>query len=300
MTALWIDSGMEASVTSGAGPPSGMNATTPFESSLETIERTIALVCRRGRLRGADAEDFASSVKVALLEDDCAILRKHSGIASLGAYLAVVIDRMLRDGRARTMGRFYASAEATRIGPAAVMLETLVRRDQRPFEQALPILRASFPEVTREEAERMLQRLPQRAPRPQFVDLDDVDELPIAAPAGADQSTIEQEQQRLSRQTARILRDTLASFSLEDRTMLRMHYGISQSIADVSRMMRLPQRPLYRRLERALAQLRAALERAGIDARALPDLLSGALGEDFDIGLRDGAEPRADERSEAR
>lgn len=278
-----------------------MNATTPFESCLDTIERTIALVCRRGRLRGADAEDFASTVKVALLEDDCAILRKHSGIASLGAYLAVVIDRMLWDGRARTMGRFYASAEATRIGPAAVMLESLVRRDQRPFEQALPILRASFPEVTRDDAERMLHRLPERTPRPRFVDLDDVEYLPFAAPASADQSTIEQEQQRLSRRTARILRDALAAFSLEDRTMLRLHYGMSQSIADVSRMMRLPQRPLYRRLERALAQLRAALEQAGIDARSLPDLLSGALGEDFDIGLRgDGAESRADERSEAR
>jgi DNA-directed RNA polymerase specialized sigma24 family protein len=277
-----------------------MNPGTPFESSLDTIEETIALVCRRGRLRGADAEDFASSVKVALLENDCAILRKHSGIASLGAYLAVVIDRMLWDSRAQTMGRFYASAEATRLGPAAVMLELLVCRDRRPFEAALPILRGSFPEVTRGEAERMLQRFPDRTPRPKFVELDDVD-LPIAAPAGADQYAIEAEQQRLSRQTARILRDTLASFSLDDRTMLRLHYGMSHSIADVSRMMRLPQRPLYRRLEHTLVRLRGALESAGIDARAMPDLLAGALGDDFDFGLRDeDAAPRHDERSEAR
>ncbi|HEV7766129.1 MAG TPA: hypothetical protein VGQ76_14085 [Thermoanaerobaculia bacterium] len=272
-----------------------MNPQTLFESSLDTIEKTIALVCRRGRLRGADAEDFASSVRIALLENDCAILRKHSGISSLGAYLAVVIDRMLSDGRARTMGRFYASAEATRLGPAAVMLELLVRRDRRPFEEALPILRASFAEVTRQDAERMLQRLPERTPRLQFIDLEDVD-LPLAAPAGADQHAIELEQQRLSRQTARILRDTLASFSLEDRTMLRLHYGMSQSIADVSRMMRLPQRPLYRRLEHTLAQLRGALEKAGIDARSIPDLLAGALGDDFDFGLRD----EDAERSEAR
>jgi RNA polymerase sigma factor (sigma-70 family) len=277
-----------------------MNPQTLFESSLDTIERTIALVSRRGRLRGADAEDFASSVKVALLEDDCAILRKHSGIASLGAYLAVVIDRMLRDGRAQTMGRFYASAEATRLGPAAVMLELLVRRDHRPFEAALPILRTSFPEVTCQDAERMLHRLPERTPRPQFIDVDDVD-LALAAPSGADQHTIELEQQRLSRQTARILRDTLASFSLEDRTMLRLHYGMSQSIADVSRMMRLPQRPLYRRLEHALARLRGALEKAGIDARAMPDLLGGALGEDFDFGLREhDTAPASGEMSEAR
>lgn len=294
MTALLIDSRMEADVTFASGPPSRMDAKALFESSLETIERTIALVSRRGRLRGADAEDFSSSVKLALFEDDCAILRKHSGIASLGAYLAVVIDRMLRDGRARTLGRFYASTEATRLGPAALMLELLVRRDQRPFEEALPILRASFPEVTRAEAERMLQRLPERNPRPQFVDLEAVDSS-LEEPAGADQRTLELEQQRLSRRTAQVLRETLATFSLEDRTILRLHYGMAQSIADVSRMMRLPQRPLYRRLERALAKLREALQDAGIDNRSIPDLLSGALGEDFDLGWRDHGE-----RSEAR
>lgn len=260
-----------------------MNPNELFESSLDVIERTIALVTRRGRLRGADAEDFGSSVKLALLENDCAILRKHSGIASLGAYLAVVIDRMLWEGRAR----FYASAEATRLGPAAVLLEQLVCRDRRPLEEVLPIVRGSFPEVTREEAERMLRRLPERNPRPQFVDLED--DLPLAAPVGADERAIELERQRLSRKTMQILRDTLATFSLEDRTMLRLHYGMSQSIADVSRMMRLPQRPLYRRLERALARLRGALEQAGIDARSMPDLLSDALDEDFDFGLREEA-----------
>ena len=268
-----------------------------FESSLATIERAISLVSRRGRLRGADAEDFASSVKVALLEDDCAILRKHSGISSLGAYLSVVVDRMLWDMRTQTMGRFYASAEATRLGPEAVMLEMLVQRDRRPFEEALPIVRASFPDLTRADAQRMLERLPERVPRPRFVDLEE--DLPVAAPSRADQQAIEEEQQRLSRRTARILRETLATLSLEDRTMIRLHYGMAMSIADVSRMMRLPQRPLYRRLERTLAQLRAALEDAGIDARAMPDLLAGALAEDLDFGLRDATQPQRDAWSEA-
>jgi hypothetical protein len=65
-------------------------------------------------------------------------------------------------------------------------------------------------------------------------------------------------------------------------------------------MMRLPQRPLYRRLEHALARLRGALEHAGIDARAMPDLLAGALGEDSDFGLRDQDAGSRSEMSEAR
>jgi hypothetical protein len=46
------------------------------------------------------------------------------------------------------------------------------------------------------------------------------------------------------------------------------------SIADISRMMRLPQRPLYRRIEKVLMTLRRALVDAGIDATAIPGLVS--------------------------
>src|SRR4051812_11767699 len=46
-----------------------------LRAHLALIDTIIDRVCRRSRLVGADAEDFKSTVKVALIEDDYALLR---------------------------------------------------------------------------------------------------------------------------------------------------------------------------------------------------------------------------------
>lgn len=113
-----------------------MSSGSPFEANLDVIERAIARVCRDSRLSGADAEDFASSARLSLLADDCAILRKFAARASMVTYLTVVVRRLLVDAR-RSEGRWYASAEAQRRGEAAVQLERLVSRDRRPLAARL-------------------------------------------------------------------------------------------------------------------------------------------------------------------
>ncbi len=245
-----------------------------FEANLSTIDRIIARVCWRARISGADAEDFASSVKVALLEDDCAILRMHQGRASLATYLAVVIDRMLTDERVRTLGRWDPSTEALRGGPAAVLIEKLLRRDRRTLDETWPIIRGVHPELTREEAEAIAARLPERSPRPRFVALESTELPPIAASDRADAMALSSENEKLSERASRIVRETLSTLPVEERAIVQFHYGASMSIADISRMMRLPQRPLYRRIERILTTLRRALVAEQIDAAAIPGLVS--------------------------
>src|SRR5215470_12626759 len=106
-----------------------MQAEELFRANLALVERVIAGVCRRAGLRDADAEDFASSARLALLEDDYAILRGYEGRAPLGAFLTVVVQRMLSREWLRLRGRWRPSAEAERGGPAAVMLEKLTVKD---------------------------------------------------------------------------------------------------------------------------------------------------------------------------
>jgi RNA polymerase sigma factor (sigma-70 family) len=257
-----------------------------FEANLPAIDRIVARVCWRAGIRGADAEDFGSSVKLALLENDCAILRKHEGRASMATYLAVVIDRMLTDERVRTLGRWDPSTEALRSGPAAVLIERLLRRDHRTLEEVWPIVRGAHPELTHEEAEQIAERLPLRTPRPHFVDVDAGELPPLAAPQRADEHAFSNEHRRMSNETSRIVRETLSSFSLEDRSIVGFHYGMSMSVADISRMMRLPQRPLYRRIERVLATLRRALVAAGIDATVIPGLVT----QEMNFGLSERSE----------
>jgi RNA polymerase sigma-70 factor, ECF subfamily len=74
-------------------------------------------VCREVRLDGAAAEDFASSLRLAFLKDDCAILRSFEGRSSLPSFLTIVVRRLFIDER-RLEGRwvFVGGSTAARTG----------------------------------------------------------------------------------------------------------------------------------------------------------------------------------------
>src|SRR5438034_11520628 len=123
-----------------------------FSTNLPLVERVIAGVCRRSGLRDADAEDFASTAKFALIENDYAILRGYEGRAPLGAFLTVVVQRLLSREWIRLRGRWHPSAEAERNGPAAVLLEKLTVKDGRSLEEAVAIACSLHPNLDRKQA----------------------------------------------------------------------------------------------------------------------------------------------------
>jgi RNA polymerase sigma factor (sigma-70 family) len=256
-----------------------------FSSSLPLIDRAIARVCNQAGLRHADADDFASSVKLALIEDDYAILRAWQKRSALATYLTVVIQRLLSDDRMRARGRWEPSAAARRGGEAGILLETAVVRDARPLEQVLPLVQAIDPSLGRAECEAMLATFPERAPRPRQVSIDEepgVIEVP--APKTADAPLLDRETARLSDQATAAVRRTLDSLPFEDRMIVRCRFGSGMSIADISRILRLPQRPLYRRLDALIARLRRDLVAAGIDGRSAESLIGSSVAAlDFNL-----------------
>lgn len=261
-----------------------------LQANLGLVEGIALRACRRARLRDADADDFAASVKLALVEDDYAILRKYEGRAALSTYLTIVIERLLADDRMHRLGRFHASAEATRLGPTAVLLETLALRDGRSLDEALPVARSADPAITRDAAEALLAKLPQRRPRAVTIGLDDAPERTLSSPQSAERAMLSAEAGKLLVAAAAIIRATIASFALEDRTLVRFRFGLGMNISAIARMMRLPQRPLYRRVEGLLLRLRRELEAAGVPGTAVPDLLERAAEEELDLGIA-GAVP---------
>jgi len=263
-----------------------MSAADLLEENLPLVERVIATVCRRAGLRDADAEDFASTAKLALIENDYAILRSYEGRAPLGAFLTVVVQRLLSREWTRVRGRWRSSAEAERLGPAAVLFEKLTLRDGRSSGESVAIVCSVHPQFDPAEVREIAARLPQRPPRPRLVPLDD--DRQFVAPTSADARAHEADAQRVSQRAARVVRETIAALPLQDRMLLRFHFGAQMSIADVSRILGVPQRPLYRRVEALLRELRARLEREGIDAGMVADLISAGASESSDFGLRDG------------
>ena len=262
-----------------------------FATSLSLIDKVVDGVCRRARLYGADAEDFASAVKLALVEDDYSVLRKFEGRSSLSTYLTIVVERLLCDARMHDRGRWHPSAEATRMGAAGLLLETLVRRDRRTLDEALPLVQSIEPKLGRADLEAMLARLPERRARPAAIKLDAIPADTLVAREAADAPLLASEARRLSERTAATVRKTLAAFEPEERALLKMRFAAGMSIADISRMTRLPQRPLYRRFEDLLARLRKALRLAGITVDDAGDVIAAAA--DLDFGLEKETNPQS-------
>ncbi len=258
-------------------PP--MHSEDLLRAHLALIDTIIDRVCRRSRLVGADAEDFRSTVKLALIDDDYALLRNAAQRSSLAAYLTVVIQRMAVDERMRAFGRWQTSAAARRLGEAGILAETLLLRDRRTVDEALPLVRALDPSITRERLEEIAAALPERYGRPRAVDLgaDGVENL--TASESADAGVMAGDVSRLANRTSRAVRNALDALPDQDRMLIRFRFGSSMSIADISRILRLPQRPLYRRIETLLARLRRVLGDAGVDAGAVSDLIGSPVAE---------------------
>jgi RNA polymerase sigma factor (sigma-70 family) len=269
-----------------------------FLDQLETINRVLAFVGRRNSLQ--DADDFGSWVKLKLIENDYSIIRKFEG-RNFPAYISTVIHRLLLDYRIHLWGKWHASAEAKRQGEVAIALEVMLCRDGRSLEEALSALKRIRADLTREQLERIAASLPQRVRKAREVELEGVVEcLTVPTESVADRP-LARERASLWQRISSVVNTYFENMEEEDRAMLRLSFGSGMTVADVSRALRIEQKPLYRQLTRHLTELRRRLEAAGIDWSAAHNLLehpSSGLDFTFLQTENEGARP-SDHRSGA-
>ena len=111
-----------------------------YLQNLGTIERIAACVARRYHLDASEAEEFVQEVRVRLLDNDYAVMRKFEGRSSLSTYLTTVIGRLFMQWRVEQWGKWRPSAEAKRLGPTAITLERLLSRDGLTWSEAVSVL----------------------------------------------------------------------------------------------------------------------------------------------------------------
>lgn len=266
----------------------------PLEPHLDLLDRIVASLGRRKRLSDEDVEDFASEVRLKLMEDDCAVLRDFRGDSSMKTYLTSVVVRHFHDFQRSRFGRWRPTAEAKRRGATAVRLETLVYRDGIPFEEAAEILRRNHG-VTESIAElaELLGELPPRTPRRvegeealEWVGTEGrVDETVRDAEIGAD-----------ARRAEETLNRALDELSTLDRFLVRSLMNGLQ-VSEVARMLGTEQKPLYRRRDRLRDELRRLLEERGLTRERVLDVVDwGKADMDVDLDL-DLPGATAEERS---
>ncbi len=251
-----------------------------FLEHLDWIGKVASKACSNQGVWGADAEDMTSQVRMALMEDDYAVVRRFQGNSEIKTYLAAVVVRHVVNFVREQRGRWRPSAAAVRLGSPAVELEALVRQAGYTVQQAGEKLRTEGRTTLSDAAlARLLAQVPERAPlRPVLRESGTaVDFAPGAA--HADERVLEAEVDTRRAEMLGVLETAMEQLEPEEQLIVQMHFAEGYTLADVARALRVEQKPLYRRVDRLRARLRALLESAGLTGDDVRGLLYG-----FDAG----------------
>lgn len=227
-----------------------------------TIERLARRAAHRGGLRGADTDDFVSTVFEHLIDDDYAVVRKHRGESSVLAYLVVVIENRLRDERDRRWGRFRPSATARRLGADAVRLEQLAVRDGLELDTAIELMRRNEgctvdPETLALWAAAFPPRLGRAVVGEEALERHGDD-------GAVEARVVETERRSVLRAVQSTLEQAFGALGSECVLLLRMHLADGFSIARIARLWGRDQRGLYSHKDRCLATMRGTFESRGL------------------------------------
>lgn len=250
---------------------------------LALLDRIVANTCRRHRTGIDDMEEFAATIRLKLVANDYEVLRAWQERCSLSTYLVAVVNNAFLDFRNHLWGKWRPSAKARRLGTLAIQLETLLHRDGLSLAEAL----AKIAPSERSDAERLIGQLPVRLRR--HVEGEEaLDNLAAAGPDPEEDLLAHEQAQTLER-LSQALRDALSGLPAEDRLLVKMRLEDGFTVAEVARALHCEAKPLYRRYERILVEMRSTLEGGGWSADSVSEILGSPEAQE--------ARPRSSDRA---
>lgn len=256
-------------------------------SALPIVDEAIRFVCHRGRGGREETAEFASVVRLKLVDRDYAILRRFEGRSSLRTYLSVAIQRLYLDFQRQRWGVWRPSAEANRLGETAIRLDSLIYRDGLPVEEAIETLRSN-PGVRESPSElrTLASQLPCRRRKARWQAEDTASQCSCSAEEVVERPALASERRERAYALRNAIRALLGALPPEDALMLRMRFGDGLSVTHIATIHGIPAKPLYHRIERLLTGLRQALVSQGWGSAEVSSLLGDPA---FDDGCGAGA-----------
>ncbi len=244
-----------------------------FSQRREQIESTVRAVAAHRRLSADDRQELRSLVMLKVVRDDFAVLCRFQGKSSWGTYLRVIVQRVLLDHRVKQWGRWRPCAQARRLGPTAILLDQLVNRDGIEPSEAIQRLAARGEGESAAELERLAERIPRR-PRRRLVS-GDRHLQGVVDRETADRRLEGAERRRAVFRLNEALAAAFRDLPESERRLLGMRFGRGWTVRRIAVSLDLEARPLYRRFERILRELRRRLERAGLRWKDVTVALDG-------------------------
>jgi RNA polymerase sigma factor for flagellar operon FliA len=233
--------------------------TAPSQADLAILAAVIRDVSRLHRLSDADAQDFAQTVHLRLIERRYDAFARFDGRSSLRSYLTVVVTRLLLDWRNALYGKWRPSAAARRLGPAGIELDRLINRDGYTPDEAVELVRRRMRAPTAHFRE-LADRVPRRGRR-SFVD-DDI--LRTLAMEGFHDPIEASEHRTAARRSSHALARACRQLPADDRKLIALRYQRSMTVQQIGKALHINPKLLYRRFDRTLRLLRSAMDAAGI------------------------------------
>jgi len=229
-----------------------------LEDQTPTIDLILRKTIRRRWLQPNEADEFRSFVYRRLLDNQCSILRKHRGESSWKTYLTVVTQRLFLDYRDHVWGKWRPSAKAKRAGRVGILLDRLLSRDGYGVAEAIRLMRENHDvEATEEELWLLAATLPQHG-RPKAVSEDFL--AHHASTESAEAPALASEKANVLDAVLSTVEEALEELEAEDRLILKMRFFDQVQICQIARVLGLPAKPLYRRIEGILRRVRKSLE----------------------------------------
>lgn len=250
-----------------------------FLSHLKLIEQVAEHACRRAHFSREETEEFVSTVKHKIIEDDYGIIRKFQGRSSFSTYLTVVVQHLFLDYQDHRWGKWRPSEEAKRLGPVAVQLDRLLHRDGYSLNEASEILRTNHHVgMPPKELTDLAAKLPPRNPQRRIEGEEVLQGQPSMEKTPVEVALAREAAEKRAR-IGGLLREGLNSLPPEDRLIIKMLERFT--VAEIARTLHLEQKPLYRRLKGIYATLRKDLESKGVRAEDVAEIL-GTPEHEFD------------------
>jgi RNA polymerase sigma factor (sigma-70 family) len=238
---------------------------------LSVVDQIVRTTGRRRHLAGQELEDFSGFVRVRLIENDYAILRKFQNRSSLWTYLSAVIERLSLDYCAEKWGRWRPSAMADRLGPAAVVLERLVSRDGHTLEESLEIIRSSHSfGLTQAELLKMWEQLPLRI---RTTDVGEEAAATIPSPRTSEENVDAAELHEKIERISQALKASLDQLSTQERVLLAFRFDQDLTMVQIAKLTNSSVPTLHRRLEKAIKLLRTSLMQSGLERHEIMELI---------------------------
>lgn len=244
-----------------------------FLTHLPLLDAVVRLVAHRYRLSADEREELGAQVRLRMIEQDYLVLRRFEGRSSIRTYLTTVVTRLFLDERVKAWGKWRPSAVARRLGPQAVQLERLLTRDGLSIDEAVRVLSTGRDDVSVHELRTLAEQLPPRMSRREVTD-DALEDMPTEEP-DAERLAQRQDVQTTRRRLRDALSGAVTSLSPRERLLLRLRFEEGVTVAQLSRQLDEPQKPLYRTLERLLRTLRAHIVASGVSEADVSELFEG-------------------------